>query len=233
MTDLPGLSASGGPEKTRTARLSRAERREQIVEEATRIIGQRGYYGFSMQELADSCGLTVAGLLHHVGSKEALLVALLQARDQRDRDALGEWARSSRDDGAARPAMGDMVDLLHRVVVRNSTQPELVRLYSMLRAESLYPGHPGHEYFKARDEQVLHSFTRLLDGLADRPASVARQLLALMGGLEEQWLRDPSAMDLVQEWDRAMETIVTSITSAAGRVPSHRAGMTEDPSRAR
>jgi AcrR family transcriptional regulator len=40
--------------------LPRAERRQQIITEATRIIGQRGYYGFSMQELADSCGLTVA-----------------------------------------------------------------------------------------------------------------------------------------------------------------------------
>ena len=45
------------------------------------------------------------------------------------------------------------------------------------------------------------------------PGSVARQLLALMSGLEEQWLHDPGTMDLVQEWDRAMQTIATSVTS--------------------
>jgi hypothetical protein len=49
--------------------------------------------------------------------------------------------------------------------------------------------------------------------LAGHPGSMARQLLALMSGLEEQWLRDPDSMDLVQEWDRAMETIATSVTS--------------------
>jgi AcrR family transcriptional regulator len=213
VTSLLGPSARGRSHESRSARLPRAERRQQIIEEATRIIGQRGYYGFSMQELADSCGLTVAGLLHHVGSKEALLVSLLQARDQRDRDALGEWARLYREEETHHPAIGNAADLLRRIVIRNSTQPELVRLYSMLRAESLYPGHPAYEYFKARDEQVLHGFTRLFNGLNDHPGSMARQLLALMSGLEEQWLHDPGTMDLVQEWDRAMETIATSVTS--------------------
>jgi hypothetical protein len=60
---------------------------------------------------------------------------------------------------------------------------------------------------------VLHGFTRLFDGLTDHPGSMARQLLALMSGLEEQWLHDPGIMNLVQEWDRAMETIATSVTS--------------------
>jgi AcrR family transcriptional regulator len=206
MTGLLSPSAAGKG----TARVPRAQRRQQIIDEATRIIGQRGYYGFSMQELADSCGLTVAGLLHHVGSKEDLLVALLQARDQRDRDALGGWARSRQD---ARPTLQGLVDALHQVVVRNAGQPELVRLYSMLRAESLYPGHPAREYFKARDEDVLRAFARQFAGLTDHPDSVARQILALMGGLEDQWLRDPAAVDLVREWDRAMDTIVTSLTA--------------------
>jgi AcrR family transcriptional regulator len=203
-----GLETSG----TSRVRVPRAQRRRQIIDEATRIIGQRGYYGFSMQELADSCGLTVAGLLHHVGSKEDLLVALLQARDQRDRDALGGWARS-RPAADGQPDLQDSVDALHQVVVRNAGQPELVRLYSMLRAESLYPGHPAREYFKARDEDVLLAFARQFAGLTDHPDSLARQILALMGGLEDQWLRDPAAVDLVREWDRAMDTIVTSLTT--------------------
>jgi AcrR family transcriptional regulator len=206
---VSGLLSPSAAEK-RTTRVPRAQRRQQIIDEATRIIGQRGYYGFSMQELADGCGLTVAGLLHHVGSKEDLLVALLQARDQRDRDALGGWARA-RQDGPDQPTLQDSVDALHQVVVRNAGQPELVRLYSMLRAESLYPGHPAREYFRARDEDVLRAFARQFAGLTGNPDSLARQILALMGGLEDQWLRDPAAVDLVREWDRAMDTIVASL----------------------
>lgn len=218
MTGLLDSPVPGRSHEPRSARLPREDRRRQIIEEATRIIGQRGYYGFSMQELADSCGLTVAGLLHHTGSKQALLISLLRARDQRDRDALGEWARlSGEEDETRQPAIGDAADLLRRIVIRNSTQPELVRLYSMLRAESLYPGHPAYEYFRDRDEQVLGAFTRLFGGLANHPESLARQLLALMTGLEEQWLHAPGTMDLVREWDRAMETITTSINSSSPR----------------
>jgi AcrR family transcriptional regulator len=198
----------------------RERRRQQIIDEATAIIGQRGYYGFSMQELADQCGLTVAGLLHHAGSKEELLIALLQARDQRDRDALGEWARTTRDRHPDRAAVDEAVAVLHQVAVRNAAQPEFVRLYTMLRAETLYPGHPAREYFTARDEQVLAAFAGLFDGLTGHPASLARQLLALMGGLEEQWLRDPAAMDLVAEWDRAMSTVMASLTAAGTDAPS-------------
>jgi AcrR family transcriptional regulator len=205
-----GLLSPSAPAR-RTARMPRAQRRQQIIDEATRIIGQRGYYGFSMQELADGCGLTVAGLLHHAGSKEDLLVALLEARDQRDRDALGGWALSRQGEDADRQPLEDLVDALHRIVVRNADQPELVRLYSMLRAESLYPGHPAREYFRARDEMVLGAFARGLAGLTSHPESLARQVLALMGGLEEQWLRDPAAVDLVREWDRAMDTIVAGL----------------------
>jgi AcrR family transcriptional regulator len=214
---VTGLLSPGAPGR-RTERVPRAQRRQQIIAEATRIIGQRGYYGFSMQELADSCGLTVAGLLHHAGSKEELLIALLQARDQRDRDALGEWARTFRDQHPGQAALEEAVAVLRQVVARNAAQPELVRLYAMLRAESLYPLHPAREYFMARDEQVLGAFTRLFDGLTGHPASVARQLLALMGGLEEQWLRDP-AMDLVAEWNRAMNTVVASLNGTGYLFP--------------
>jgi AcrR family transcriptional regulator len=198
----------------------RAQRRQQIIAEATAIIGQRGYYGFSMQDLADRCGLTVAGLLHHAGSKEELLIALLRARDQRDRDALGEWAHTFRDRNLDRPGLDEAVAVLHQVVVRNAAQPEFVRLYAMLRAESLYPAHPARDYFTARDEQVLAAFSGLFAGLTSHPASLARQLLALVSGLEEQWLRDPAAMDLVREWDRAMNTVMASLTAAGRGAPS-------------
>jgi hypothetical protein len=50
-------------------------------------------------------------------------------------------------------------------------------------------------------------------GLADHPDSLARQVLALMGGLEDQWLRDLAAVNLVREWDRAMDTVITSLTA--------------------
>ncbi|MGY2081835.1 TetR/AcrR family transcriptional regulator [Modestobacter sp. SYSU DS0657] len=183
------------------------QRRRQILDEATRIVGQRGFYGFSVQAVADACGLTVAGLLHHVGSKEQLLVALLEDRDRRDAAAVaGELGAGLDDLDGSSPVQTRAV--LRAVVVRNTTQPEIVRLYSMLRTESLFEGHPAHGYFRDRDARVLATFTRLVTGHVGHPGSTARQLLAVMGGLEEQWLRTPDEVDLVQEWDRAVARLL-------------------------
>jgi AcrR family transcriptional regulator len=48
-----------------------------ILERAARLIFEKGYEGTSMQDIAGACGLTKAGLYHHVATKEALLVAIM------------------------------------------------------------------------------------------------------------------------------------------------------------
>lgn len=54
-----------------------APRLRGILERAARLIFQQGYEGTSMQEIADACGLTKAGLYHHIATKEALLLAIM------------------------------------------------------------------------------------------------------------------------------------------------------------
>src|SRR5262249_26279789 len=49
----------------------------EILERAARLIFQRGYEATSMQEIAEACGLTKAGLYHQGKTKEALLVAIM------------------------------------------------------------------------------------------------------------------------------------------------------------
>jgi len=55
----------------------RDQRYHEILEQAARLIFQRGYEATSMQDIAESCGLTKAGLYHHVKTKEALLLAIM------------------------------------------------------------------------------------------------------------------------------------------------------------
>jgi AcrR family transcriptional regulator len=74
--------------KPRRTRLNAKLRQEQILEEATRSIAQSGYHGFSIQEVAERCRITNAGLLYYFGSKDQLLIALLQHRVSRDTAAL-------------------------------------------------------------------------------------------------------------------------------------------------
>ena len=47
-----------------------------ILETAARVICEKGYEGASIQDIAEACGLTKAGLYHHIRSKEHLLLEI-------------------------------------------------------------------------------------------------------------------------------------------------------------
>ncbi|WP_282947576.1 TetR/AcrR family transcriptional regulator [Cellulomonas endometrii] len=191
-------------------------RRAQIVAAAGALISERGFWGTSVQDVADACGLTVAGLLHHVGSKDGLLVAVLQHRDEADIRALMRELGLALDDETPRGVEDvdlrgvSLARLCEALVRRNATQPEIVRLYSVLEAESLDAEHPAHAYFTARQRSVLEAFATAAPPTVADPDALARHVLAAMDGLQLQWLREPS-VDLVAAW----ATIARSVDGLA------------------
>jgi len=183
-------------------------RRAQILDEAIGIIGARGYHGFAVLELAQRCGLTNGGLLYHFGSKEQLLLAVLEEHDRRLTGemiaALGPELRTAKHDGAP---LTVVLKVLRNIVQRASAIPELTRLYAVLQAEALDPSHPAHDYFVAREALTLRGFEALVGPHVADPPIVARQLHALMDGLGLQWLRAGRGFDLVAAWDQAVTGI--------------------------
>lgn len=53
------------------------ERHRAILQTAARVICAKGYEGASIQEIAEACELTKAGLYHHIRSKENLLAEIM------------------------------------------------------------------------------------------------------------------------------------------------------------
>lgn len=56
---------------------SESKRLRAILEKAARLIYQKGFEATSMAEIASACGLTKAGLYHHIATKESLLLAIM------------------------------------------------------------------------------------------------------------------------------------------------------------
>ena len=189
-------------------RLPAAQRRRQILDVTTRLIGERGFWALSMQDVADACGLTVPGLLHHVGSKDGLLLAVLDHRDEEDFKSLArELGVELEDWKGPWPGRVSLPEACDALVRRNATQPEIVRLFAVLEAESLAPDHPASDYFWRRQERTLRGFAALARETTHDPLSLARQVVALMDGLQIQWLRAPETTDLVAEWRAAAAKI--------------------------
>jgi AcrR family transcriptional regulator len=167
-------------------RLTADARRAQLVASATALIARIGYHRFSISALAEATALTRAGVLHHVGSKEQLLLDVLALRDERDNAAL-----SALRDRDPRPGARELLDA---VVRRNLAQPEIVRLYTVLAAEALDPSHPAHAFFARRLQAGIAEIGALL-GDPDR----AVEVYSFMDGVQLNWLRDP-ALDMWHLW---------------------------------
>jgi AcrR family transcriptional regulator len=169
-------------------------KRSEIVEAATALFGEVGYRSASLREIASRCGISHPGLLHHFASKELLLQAVLEHRDRVDAEGVG-LAESRGADTFAR---------LVAVVGRNAERRAIVDLFATLSAEAGSPDHPAHAYFVERYRAVVARLARayteagedgaLVEGL--EPEDAARELVALMDGLQVQWLLDPSGTDM-------------------------------------
>jgi AcrR family transcriptional regulator len=63
------------PQSTGTP--ERDDRYRSILETAARLICERGFDGTSMQDIADGCALTKAGLYHYIRTKNQLLLEIM------------------------------------------------------------------------------------------------------------------------------------------------------------
>lgn len=200
----------GGTKTAMTAR----ERRISIINTATQFVAQHGFWGLRLREIAVAEGVTEAGLLYHFGSKEGLLLAILDYRDRTDRVALyGELGVPMPPDDAPIGEQDDfpvgLRDLTSATVRRNATQPEIVRLYTVLQGEALSESHPAFQYFRDREQWVMREYTKAAanDGCPD-PRRTAMQTLAAMDGLQMRWLHDRGHIDLAGEWQALADRII-------------------------
>jgi len=82
---------------TRTPPPPRGRARARILERAIEHVAEHGIGDLTLRGLAEALGTSHRVLIHHFGSRQGLLVAIVQAVEQRERAAMQETL------GAARP----------------------------------------------------------------------------------------------------------------------------------
>ena len=176
-----------------------------------------------MREIADGVGLTDAGVMHHFGTKQQLLIAVLEHRE-----AIARLGRPRRQ-GLA------LLDDLRELVAHNATMPGLVQLFVTVSAEATDPDHPAHEFFAARYEELTRYFADQL--VAARNAgqvsaevdltAAAQQLIAVMDGLQVQYLLTKA--DMVTAFDQFLEGFQSTLGIGRTSRPRQATQRSNDP----
>ena len=168
-------------------RKPQVQRRAEILDVAAGVFASAGFRGTSLASVAEKVGVSQPGLLHHYPTKDALILAVLTKRDEDDE------AHTVRLFDGREPTF---TELCVAICARNEGQRELVRLFTVTAAESLDPGHPAHEFYRARYQRNLEAFRATIASDQERglirpdldPSTAAAETLALFNGLQLAWL---------------------------------------------
>lgn len=196
------------PAPRRRVRMTAEQRREQIVDVATELVARHGFNGLSLQEVADAVGITQAGLLHYIGTKNGLLNLLLH--DRYDKQGTPQDFLDSGDPAATHPDGMSLPAYFRFLVAFNEARPQLMELYMTLGIEATDPDHPVHEYFMARPDLVWEHYSRYTWRLPPEVEAaggwesmrpLVEMVVEAMDGLQIRYFRSPH-ISLTEEWAR-------------------------------
>lgn len=208
--EIVARDTTSGKQFVKRKRMSQEERHLQILRAASKIIAVKGYWGMSLQDIADEIGISEAALYHYIDSKEDLLnMVLTEGYDTAESNEFAAITASTVD------ADGHRIYYLPRFflnyVLYNMQRPEMTQLFCVLSGEALNPDHPAHQFFTGRYMrlwEMIGSMRWLLpSGITEeRLFDLFTLTMSAINGLQTMWLADDS-IDLVDEWVHFSEVI--------------------------
>lgn len=184
--------------------------RTAILDAAFEVFAESGYRSGSIREISERVGMSEAGVLHHFPTKSALLAGVLDRRDDRSYETVPV------DPSQAVQVLRGITNL----AAYNQTMPEIIKMFSTLSAEATAPEHPAHEYFTTRYERIRSRLHKTFSHLAEQqrlrpgvtPAQASVATIAVMDGLQVQWLLAPDVLDMAEEMKAHFQRL-TDLTS--------------------
>jgi len=200
-------------------------KREEILKAALTTFGNKGYNKGPLTEIADQVDITHAGILHHFGSKDQLLLEVLSYRDATDVAEL---------EGQHIPGGLELFRHLVKTAQLNTQRLGIVQAYVVLSSESVTDNHPARAFFENRyatlRREVRDAFEIVCaeNGVTDRSTidHASASILAVMDGLQIQWLLDPAAVDLAKSTEFAINSILSMVLSPTRTVLDSPAAVT-------
>jgi AcrR family transcriptional regulator len=175
-------------------------RRRLIIQTATRLIARNGSRGTTLAQIAHESGVSQPGLIYYFATKEELLNAALDERDEVEEAAL--W-----------PEDGEGLNFLDTIVASVEAWqglPDAVGMHTVLVAENVGQDGPLRPRLTERYTATVERFATLLEeahkqGIVRSEVDArnkAREIIAFLNGLETAWLLNPDipAGEIAAQW---------------------------------
>jgi AcrR family transcriptional regulator len=165
-------------------------RKGQIIDITTRFLARNGSRGTSFADVAAEAGVSQAAVLYHFPTKEELLNAVLDRRDEVEDTRL--WQ-------APDPGL-EIISIMARNVTRWAKHPDMVGMHTVLVAENVGDDGVLHPRLMSRYRMTDDHIRTTLAAAQDRgemrtdvdPRLKAIEIVAFINGLETAWLLDPA-----------------------------------------
>ncbi len=153
--------------------------REHIIAAASKLFYGEGIRSVSVDAVADAAGLTKRTLYYHFKSKDDLVAAYLEARDQPNLALFKRWFAETGGNTAAK------VQGIFRNLARSARHPKWKGCGFLRTSAELanMPGHPAMKIGAAHKKKFEAWLREVFD--AERPGSgtqLARQIVLLLDG---------------------------------------------------
>lgn len=168
--------------------------RDRIVNAAAKLFYGKGIRAVSVDAVAEKAGVTKRTLYYHFDSKDDLITAYLEGRDQPNLALFQKWY------AAANGGLGEKVKAIFDELAKAASHPKWKGCGFLRTAAELadMPGHPAVKagiVHKQRVEDWL-SETFEVDGVSDSRTLARQVMLLLDGGFATVLLRrDPSYIE--------------------------------------
>ena len=182
--------------------------KDQILEAAAQIFRQKGYHAASMQDIAEAVNLQKASLYHHISSKQAILLALLdQALDLLSERLMTVLKQDLPADEKLRAAMRCYLEALAE---RSDLASVMILEYRSLDPESLARHIPRRDRFERLWRDLVKEGFDSGRFCANDPAMTARSLLGVMNWTIT-WYRPTGPLTIQQIADEIASLFLTGL----------------------
>lgn len=192
-------------------KLDRATRRAQILDAATAVFAEKGFYGATMDDIVAATGLSKGGLYWHFKSKDEIIIALMETFFNQEMDDLEALVNQGGDVGSRLLSLtghlvgevGEMFALfpISLEFYALATRSEIVQTWIV-------------DYFAA----YRTSLSRLLSQGVERgevagdPETAAITMIALFEGLFLLWALAPQQVDLKSQAHDSVQQLLAGLT---------------------